>query len=776
MPARKIVFLFISLITLYGNAQTLDLGILTDFERSPEIDSVFQLIVQEANKTVGPARSVQLRPENVRYGVRTPESASAQYEELVSRSDLIIPFGSVSVKGGLESGPFTKPTIGLGIVDPYLQGLPYEEGRSEVDNFSYIWAVKDLRTELLRFRDIHPFKNLSILVNKASSVTFNEERGIRYLDSLENLLSAQIVVVEVDDNMERSLASIPASTDAVYISYLDGKTTADIRSIAEYLKGKQLPSFSSQKWHVDHGIMACISDENDLLQVVRKLAIMVDEAVSGEPLSEMLVSINFKDDLFINAATVKSLDLGLSFDIYFTANFIEEDQDLPSYSLEEVMETALQNNFGIKITNQDISLAIQDVKSARTNILPTLDLGASATQIGFEQANELLDFPERKITGQLALDQVIYSERAFAGIKIATYLQKAQEFATQAEILELLLNTYFDYFSVLASKTVLEIERENLENFKTNLELARIRVGLGSASRAEILRWESEMATANQSVVEASTNLLATKFRLNTSLANTLEEEFDIADIGIDDDLYLRFRDNAFSPFINNPNNLQNVVDFLVEESTRNNPNKQAVLEQIKAVERQKLQNKRVFYIPNFSLQAQTQQVLLRDGRASGNSLNIPNNTWSVGINLAFPIFDANRRKVDYQTSKIQLDQLANAREQLDQQLELAVRTAVLDVVATSTNIEFSKTSADNAVANFELVQDKYQAGEISITQLIDAQQTALSAKQRYAVAVYDYIQSQLQLEFAVGFFSMFATPTELQEFSERYFEFLNNQ
>ncbi|MGI9547856.1 MAG: TolC family protein, partial [Flavobacteriaceae bacterium] len=423
-----------------------------------------------------------------------------------------------------------------------------------------------------------------------------------------------------------------------------------------------------------------------------------------------------------------------------------------------------------------ISLAIQDVKSARTNMLPTLDLGVNASQIRFEQATELLDLPERKVTGQLALDQVIISERAFAGIRIASYLQKAQEFATQAEILDVLLNTYFEYFSVLASKTVLNIEKENLENFKTNLELARIRVDLGTASRAEILRWESEVAAANQSVVEASTNLLAAKFQLNTSLANTLEEEFEIDDIGIADELYMQFRDNAFSSFVNNRKDLKIVVDFLVDESTRNNPNKQFILEQIKAVEREKIQNKRVFYTPNIALQGQMQQVLLRGGRASGNSLNIPNNTWSIGVGLAFPIFDANRRKVDYQSSKIQLEQLANTREQLDQQLELAVKTSVLSVVSTSTNIEFSKTSADNAVANFELLRDKYQAGDINITQLIDAQQTALGAQQRYAVAVYDYIQSQLQLEFAVGFFSMFTTPAEQQEFNNRYFEFLNNQ
>ena len=623
-------------MALYGNAQSFNLGILTDFEKSVEIDSIFQVIVREIDRTSGPGTTVMLNPENIRYGLANIDNARMEYDDLEPKVDLIIPFGSVSVKGSLENGTFNKPTIGIGVIDPYLQSVPYKEGRSGMENFSYIWAVKDLRTELMRFRDIHPFENLSILVNKATSATFRQERGMKYLDSLENLLEANIELVDVSTNIEASLAFMPATADAVYLSYLDGKTPSDIQSIAEFLKDKKIPSFSSQKWHVENGIMACISDENDLLQAIRKLSIMVDESLSGDPLSEMPVRINFKEDLFINSATIKALGIGLSFDIYFTANFIEEEEDLPTYSLEEVMEMALQHNFGIKITNQDIILALQEVKAAQTNVLPTVDLGVSAVQIGSNQANELFDLPERKVTGELVLDQVLYSESAVAGIRIAEYLQKAQEFATQAEILEVLLDTYTQYFSLLASKTVLAIEKENLENFKTNLELARIRVDLGSASRAEILRWESEVATAQQSVVESSTNLRAAMFQLNTSLANTLEEEYDVDDIGIDDAFYEKFKDNAFSPFVNSPNELQNVVAFLVEESTQNNPNKQFILEQIKAVERQKIQNKRLFYVPNIALQAQTQQVLLRGGKASGNPNGIPDNTWSVGVGLAF--------------------------------------------------------------------------------------------------------------------------------------------
>jgi outer membrane protein TolC len=107
--------------------------------------------------------------------------------------------------------------------------------------------------------------------------------------------------------------------------------------------------------------------------------------------------------------------------------------------------------------------------------------------------------------------------------------------------------------------------------------------------------------------------------------------------------------------------------------------------------------------------------------------------------------------------------------------LELAVKISLTNTIATATNIEFSRISSVNAVDNFELVRDQYQAGEVNITQLIDAQQSTLAAKQRFAVAVYDYLQSQLQLEFSIGFFSMLATDQELADFRDRFIEYRDN-
>jgi len=168
--------------------------------------------------------------------------------------------------------------------------------------------------------------------------------------------------------------------------------------------------------------------------------------------------------------------------------------------------------------------------------------------------------------------------------------------------------------------------------------------------------------------------------------------------------------------------------------------------------------------------------VLARGGEGSQETgtNNFIDNTWSVGIGLRYPIFSQNQRRVELQTSRIQLDQLNNSKLQLDQELEMAVKKSILSTISTSTNIDFSRIAADNATSNFELVQVRYQEGDLDITQFIDAQRAALQSKLRYSVSVYEYMISHLQLEYTVGFFTLLSNESKKEDFKNRFMQFRN--
>lgn len=310
------------------------------------------------------------------------------------------------------------------------------------------------------------------------------------------------------------------------------------------------------------------------------------------------------------------------------------------------------------------------------------------------------------------------------------------------------------------------------------MELAQARVDVGSASNADVYRWESELASATQAVIQARTTHETAKLQLNTLLANTLEREYDVEDVTIDDELYQSFRNAPMVEFVKTPRDMNLATDFMVQEALQDNPNKKLLLANIQAAERTNTQNQRLLYTPQVALEAQAGRVFLRDGAGSTEVPGFPlqDDTWQVGVSLNYSIFQGNLRRANLQRSRIQLEQFGYSQERLDQQLELAVRAGVLTLLAASTNIEFSQTASDNAQLNFELVQENYREGKVIITQLIDAQRAALQAKLGYAFSVYQYLEAQLQLEFAIGFFTEFAEPEDIDAFQQRFESFKNER
>jgi outer membrane protein TolC len=452
------------------------------------------------------------------------------------------------------------------------------------------------------------------------------------------------------------------------------------------------------------------------------------------------------------------------------------------YSFSEIAEIALQNNFELKISYKDIDLSQLDIRSNRSFILPSLSSGLTAFQINEERANAMINSPERSLSFDLMLTQVIYSEEALAAIKISQYLKNAQEYQTEADVLNLLLDTYGAYLNVLSAKTNLDIQRRNLENTKTNLELARIRVDVGAANKADLFRWESEVANATQTLIEAQASLFTVKLQLNNLLANSLERDFEVKDIGLEDELFRSFRESPISNLITTPDDLRLVSDFLVQESLDQNPNKMQILENIKASERQLQLNKRLLYVPTISLQAQASEILARGGEGTEEpdpgtpsfGTGLQDNTWSVGATLSYPLFTGLSRRIERQKSLVQLEQLEFSNSNLDQALELSIRANTISLLSATTNLGYSKQSAESANKNFLLVQNNYKEGAVNITQVIDAQEAALNANLQAAISVYEYIFANLQLEYSIGLFSMFLTEEQLADFNNRFLEFIS--
>lgn len=773
--------LLLSVVTAHG--QQISIGIISDYRDSSNLRLIYNRIIREIDQTTGSSRKVvlgQLVPE-----VSTPAEAQKAYSELSTQSDLILTIGSISAKGLSSLEYLPKPVMALGVIDPVLQDISYKNGMSGKNNFTYIWQTRNLEHEIHAFYRLHNFKSIAIFFDEKAASTINASKAQILIDSISRSLNAQLTVVPLGENSDDAIGRIPKEVDAVYFTSLLSQPEALLKQLISGLNNRSIPTFTGNSRLIDWGVLASLTNENNSEQVIRKLAISTDEILSGSDLATMPVRFSSKENLYINLETARAIQLPIPFEVLFTATLIGDDRaDIRTYAFEEIAERAIKENLNIQLSYQDIEVSELDIKAARANLLPALDLGFTGSQINEERATAAFNSPERSLTGDLTFSQLIYSEQAIAGLKITQYLKKAQEYNTEAEVLNILLDTYTAYLNILSAKTNVLIQQENLENTKRNKELAEIRVNIGSSNNADLYRWESELALASQSVVEAQASLMSVKLQMKNLLANTLEDEFDIADVSLQDEWFTSLSRGAIGDVVKTPQSLKLVSDFLVAESQLRNPNKKALLENINASSRQLKQNKRLLYVPTIAFQAQTSQVLARGGAGStidaqAQALGISefqDNSWFAGVSLNYPIFSGLGRKATIQQSKISLSQLDKSKTLLDQNLELGVRSNVFSLLSASTNIRFSNEASQSAQKNFGLVQENYKQGQVTITQLIDAQEAALQARLGAAISIYEYLQNFLQLEFNVGAFTMLMTEDQLQDFNRRLQEYLNKQ
>lgn len=789
-PVRKFHFLFtVTLLLLSFQAisqKQLTIGIVSDFNPSgPQYEAFIESMKSEIQQTVGSSYTVVIPHDQVRAASWDKGKAKEGYESLLSSSDVILLLGSVSVGAVAERSDFPKPTIGLGVFDTDIQHIPItDRGTSGVKNFSYVLTSQPLDKELTEFHKIIPFKRLTILGDEKQIKAFDTGDANKQLMELMKGFNASFDFVLIGDNVQEAMNKIGPETDAVYIGIPYGRSDQEMAEIADYLIKRKLPSFTMAQDHIEQGIMACISDNNGISQLLRKMALITEEAVMGEDIGNTAVSLSYQEKLYINIGTADAIGFSPSFDILFSAEIVGEQAIAAqnTYSVTEIISKSIEANLDIQISKQDLELAKKDYALAKSEYLPQVDVSATALQIDNETAsNSNGQAPETKITGTGRVQQVIYSEGVIAGIKINEYLKKAQEFAVEQQMVDVIFTTFEAYFTILKAKTNIRIQEENLKATQNNLELAKVRVHIGASGKDELYRWESESANAKQSLIQARISHFQAMLRLNQVLNNQLGDEFDVKDATLEDEVFQEFAQSKLGKYLNSPADLELFSDFLVQMGIENFPSEKQLVANTNAIERQMIMNKRQFYAPTVAVQGQADNIFNRSGAGSDPVSFIPGTepadqidfSWNVAVTASLPIFQKNQRRINLQRTQVQLDQLAYQKRNLDQNVELAVRSRVLDVVASGTNVNFSKISAENSDKNFDIVQDNYKKGTVSIIQLIDAQKAALSARQAFANSVYDYLLSFISLESSIGVYSMLATEEEKAAFNQQYLQFI---
>ncbi len=778
---KNALFIFLLLVSttfiFAQSSKTVTIGVLAD-QSSEETKPLLTKLQTEIKGVVGQSATIVFK--DVLENEFNTDTAKSNYQTLLNSDvDIILSFGVVNTIVIGKEKQYPKPIILFGSANSDFYDFPEGQKTSKVNNITYLIAPFSYTNDLDTFKSLYDYKKIGIVVDDF----IPENLPIKELFDdyfSKNDGSYQLIPLQKDGSITTDLNDI----DAVYLAggfYLDD---SQFKTLVTNINSKKLPSFSAySKEDVEKGILASNQPETNIDQFFRRIALNVESIIEGTNPSTLPMYLDYKKKLSINSSTAKQIGFPLRYSMLANADFIGGENDVvvgTSYSIIDIMKGVVEKNLSLDAERKNIELTSQDVKTAKSSYLPNVTASANGVYLDPKVA-EISNGtnPEFSTSGNVTLEQVIYSEGAGANITINENLQKAQQETYNAVELDAILNASVAYFNALVLKTNVAIQNQNLQVTKKNLEISDQNFVAGESGKSDVLRFRSQLAQNTQSLINAENQKRQAFNTINQLMNNPIATEIDVDDAKISEGIFENYRYLDFLEILDDPKLRPALVEFLVEEAKKNAPELKNIGYNMEATQRNYRLNNLGRFVPTVALQGQYSLAISESGKGTTvppGFPNAPDGTYNVGLNLSLPIFQQNQRNINRQTAKIQEDQLLVQKENVELNIEKNVNDILLDMTNQIANIEISKVSEEAAKESLDLTQNAYAQGAVPLIQLIDAQTNYLQAQLARATANYDYLLTSMQLERAIGYFFLMNTAASNQDFIQRANEFILNR
>ena len=768
---KKYFFLLLILntgIVLHSNAQKINIGFVSDY---PENHEALILLKKEILTIIGNQYAIHFPKEDYLFTKNTMDLAQKSIEILYNKKDLdiIIAYGEISSGVMALRREYPIPSIATHIMNPEIQGLgTSKKVISGIPNFTYITRNDDLKQELKAFKEVYPFKKISLVLDSQVKPL------IRIFDARLKLAedSLGFTVKYYNDSVEGLENEVRKSRSEAVLLSLDIKKKDAEKIIKKFTQDK-IPVFSYFYDDViKYGALATtLPDDSESLRN-KRCALDIADILEGTNASQLNVYMQLNSELTINMNTLKKLDLSPNYTTLLTANLIDsEDVNEKKYGLKEIMQIAIKNNPSLKVNQKNIDLSEKDMDLSKSKYIPNATISASQS---FND-KDIARYPtaEQNLTSQESIDQLIFSEQATAGIVNSKYNLLSQREKYRTALLDLINNGAEMYFNILMAKSNYKILEQNRKLTEENLKLAKIREAVGYSGMADVYQWEANLAKSTYNMIEAYNQELASKAQLNRLLNYNVNQELHIKNINLEDSTNLM----ALSPlitYIQNPKSVSILLDFLQIIAERNSPELKTIFYSRSSQERLKKANNRQRYVPNINAQAKLNNQLFNSGNGSEIPMGRPNldNTWQASINLNLPLFQGMSIQYNNQKYKIQIEQLEDQKMDALQMLRTSVKVNLQQLTVNYLNLDLSRKSANAAISAFVLIQSAYQQGQSSYVDMLNAQNNAVSSKLDESNAVYKFLYSMLNLERTINRYSFFHSDEQNTMFVESFKEY----
>lgn len=391
-------------------------------------------------------------------------------------------------------------------------------------------------------------------------------------------------------------------------------------------------------------------------------------------------------------------------------------------TLEQAIDLSLNNNKEMRISEKNLEISKLNVSKAFKTALPSVTY-AGAYTIG-EHERRILTQSERNYvskkrgyTQNLKLTQPLFTGGVItAGIKGA----KAYENIANYSFLQNKIQNRLDTIKIFS----------DIINAKRNLEALTYSEGI------LLKRYQKQEEQLNLRLI-TKTDILQTEYSIEEIRAQMINIK-NVIDTNIEK-LYIRTGISKSEPLNLIPFDIPN--DFS-EKINLNSDLKQAMNQSLAA----KVAEEQV-KVASATKMAAVGDLLPKvnafasygTGERTTFERSYKDGEWTGGIEVSWKVFSFGSDLDNYRIAKLQEEQEELRETSTKENIEINIRSAYLNLLSLEKQIFSQAKALEVAKVNFELNQEKYDAGLISTVDYLDFENTYRQARITYNKALLDY-------------------------------------
>lgn len=326
----------------------------------------------------------------------------------------------------------------------------------------------------------------------------------------------------------------------------------------------------------------------------------------------------------------------------------------------------------------------------------------------------------------ITADQPLYDAgKTKRAVKIAELTHSGTSESLRGAEMGVIAQVARSYYAAQLGAEQLRVTAQALRSAEADLERAENRRSAGMATDADVLSIRVHLAKVREEQIQRTADLDVARAALNDAMGLPL---------GMAHDLTTSLLELPIP---------QNTLDSLEQAAIAERPEiRQAQLARDIATTRQA--DARSSYRP---------QVVARGAFEADRQrfINQGGTNWLVSIGLRWNLFNGFADKARIEASVAAQRQADAERARAESGVRLQVRQAWVNLRAAQQRIETARVAAEEAEESLRILQNRYEAGLMTVTDLLRTETALADTRTRQVAAVHDQRMAALLLELAAG-------------------------